>query len=176
MSNISTGNKINVQDNIKQVSDSIELIKSATKNPHKGKVNEQELFASFVHQQLADRKPNIAEKFMKSFENKLNELKDAGENNKILRAVRQALKKLVRQDNVLTQTESLNIRRYAIGMAQLDDDKTLLSTKANQDNPSNSPVMKISSSLGKNYNSSKIKKIFIIEILSFSFFQLFNYL
>jgi hypothetical protein len=136
--------------------DSIKLIKSATNSSKKNKVNEQELFASFVHEKLSSDKPKIADKFLKIFQNKFDHLKEARENNKILRAVRQSLKKLVHQDKALDQKESLKLRRYAIGMSQLDDNKNLLSTTTNKKDPDNSATMKLDQALTKVQSNSAL--------------------
>jgi hypothetical protein len=111
-------------------------------------INEQELFGALIHLQIKQYSPEVLRQLEHKFCEQLPKLRKADPVNYALRAARRTIK-FLRTKRLTPQVELKEIRRYALGMAQLDDDRTRLSVSRLSKESKETPLRAIKTVLAK---------------------------
>jgi len=144
-------------DNIQSpLIDSLAIVKSAAKGESitpdsislGTRVNEQEWFAAIAHQELKNRSEKLAKIFEERLPEVMERVKEIDDKNFVFRAVKRIIRRL-RRTGEITRETAITIRRFAVGKAQLDSDRTRLSTSRLTDAPGDTPLRSVKTALLK---------------------------
>src|SRR5690606_12543604 len=103
------------------------------------RVNEQELFAALLTSAFDQQEPKLGELFRTAFKERFERIREKYPEDGVFRASRRALKHLIKS-KVLTRAEARTLRRLALGKAQLDSDRTRLSTAREGEEKNDTPL------------------------------------
>ena len=113
-------------------------------------INETELFAAAVHSHFSrESNPNQLNKFERLLADEVNIMSDRGREIKFFNATKRTLRKMVKSKD-LAHAEYKEIKAKAFGKAQLDSNRTNLSTMRSEEaKSSDTPVRTIDTALTK---------------------------
>lgn len=96
------------------------------------RVNEEDLYATIFYRDLKAKSPNAAIEFIKELPSMISNLNKTKGVNLVYKAADRVARDLVRK-GVLAQELFREIKKRALGFAQLDGDKTWLNTERNEE-------------------------------------------
>lgn len=121
---------------------------SAAEITERTRLNEQELYGALVHQGLGEQKGSLAAAFEEKLKSELPKQKKSDSENYFLCTVRKVLRGL-KAAGQLTVNAFREIRRNALGLAQLDSDRTRLSVARRSDKADDTPLRSLKTVLDK---------------------------
>jgi hypothetical protein len=148
--------QLNAEISSRELLSSLAVVKSADKDQAVAReditdhtrTNEQEFFAALVHRKLSQVSRKAQTVFEQEFPRLIKEIKELDSENYLFRAVKGILRLLVRK-GLISRTARREIRSYAIGKAQLDNNRTRLSTARLNSEPDDTPVRAVKTALAK---------------------------
>jgi hypothetical protein len=112
------------------------------------RINEQDLFAAITENSLGQISTELSSKFNLAFAKEVETFKVLEEPNSMLKATRKALNSLIK-DNQLSRYAAKQIRKFAVGKAQLDDNRSRLSVAKENPESSETPLRAVKTALQK---------------------------
>ena len=121
------------------------------------RVNEIHTYAAFIHQRLQDKNPALAERFLQELPERLQGVSDGPKKSALFKVSGRIVRDMIRSGD-LKRGDYIKIRRYAFGKAQLDSDRTALSTGRIATSGSGSPLRSLLNALSITEDNSGATK------------------
>jgi hypothetical protein len=112
------------------------------------RINEQDLFAAITENSLGQISSELSSKFNLAFAKEIESFKGLEDPNSMLKATRKSLNSLIK-DNLLSRYAAKQIRKFAVGKAQLDDNRFRLSIAKENPESSETPLRAVKTALQK---------------------------
>lgn len=121
------------------------------------RINEQEMFAAVVKNELAEISSKAKNYFVSNFKNEYEKIKDKFQNNVIYTVVRNLVRQ-IRIKGLITREVAVKTKQFAFGKSQLDKVSNLLSASKLDSSSSDTAVRAIKTAV-KSYESNNSAEI-----------------
>lgn len=110
------------------------------------RVSEQEVFSALIYEGLGKIDKNLQSEFLGSLSELIKNVKEFDPKNSVLRGTKRALKKLINSKS-LVKDAARELRKFALGKSQLDNDNTRVSSSKLESQTNSTPVRSVKNAL-----------------------------